>query len=157
MRKRILAPMTHDASPAASGWMDVEQVAEVVLTSEDADHPIESALRPGDGPGWRAGEPGRQTIRLRFDVPQQLQRIRLVFQEHGAARTQEFVLRWSSDGGVSFREILRQQYTFSPPGTTHEVEDYAVDLSGVTALELAIIPDIHGSESYASLSEWRLA
>jgi hypothetical protein len=65
-----------------------------------------------------------------------------VFLEDQQARTQEFVLRWSPNGGQSYREIVRQQYNFSPPGMTREFEDYAVDLTGVTALELKIVPDI---------------
>ena len=157
MRKRIIAPSSREVSPAPANWLDVERQAEVELTSEDAAHPIESALRLGGGPGWRAAAPGAQTIRLYFDAPQQLKHIRLVFQEREAARTQEFVLRWSPDRGRSYREILRQQYTFSPPSTEREVEDYTVDLDGVTALELSIVPDISGREARASLLEWSVA
>jgi hypothetical protein len=157
VRKRILTPSSPDQPREASGWLDVEQVAEVELTSEDAAYPIESALRPGAGPGWRAAEAGRQVIRLRFDTPQRLRRIRLVFHEREAARTQEFALRWASDGEASYREVVRQQYNFSPPGTTSEIEDYTVELSGVSALELVIVPDVGGGEHRASLAEWRLA
>lgn len=57
-------------------------------------------------------------------------------------RTQEFVLRWSPDGGRSFREIMRQQWNFSPPNSIREVEEYHVELSNVTVLELVIVPDI---------------
>ena len=111
---------------------------------------------PGRGPGWRAGEGGTQRVRLLFHTPQRLRRIRLRFEEATAERTQEFVLRWSADGGRSFSDIVRQQYTFSPGGVTSEVEDLAVDLTGVTALELMILPDQRG-EAFASLTEWRLA
>ena len=105
---------------------------------------------------WRAGEGGTQRVRLLFHTPQRLRRIRLRFEEATAERTQEFVLRWSADGGRSFSDIVRQQYTFSPGGATSEVEDLAVDLTGVTALELMILPDQRG-EAFASLMEWRLA
>ena len=87
----------------------------------------------GEAQGWRAAEPGPQTIRLVFDQPQRLRRISLVFEERETARTQEFVLRWSSDDGNSFREIVRQQWNFSPPETIREVEEYQVELSNVTA------------------------
>jgi hypothetical protein len=80
-----------------------------------------------------------------------------VFDERDASRTQEFVLRWSADGGRTYRDIVRQQYTFSPPGTTQEIEDYAVELEGVTAVELNIVPEIGGGPARASLSEWTLA
>jgi hypothetical protein len=156
MRKQIVGP-TSGGSSVALRWLDVERHAEVEVTSEDAAHPIECALHAGGEGGWRAAEPGAQTIRLRFDEPRRLERIRLVFDEREAARTQEFVLRWSADGGRTYREVVRQQYTFSPPGTAREVEDYAVELEGVTALELRIVPDISGGEVRASLSEWTIA
>ena len=59
--------------------------------------------------------------------------------------------------GRTYREIVRQQYNFNPPGTTSELEDYTVDLSGVTGLELSITPDIGGSGARASLARLRLA
>lgn len=157
MRKRIVGQPSAGSSTAAARWLDVERHAEVEVTSEDATHPIELALHPAGGAGWRAAEPGSQTIRLHFDEPQRLERIRVVFEERDTTRTQEFVLRWSPDRGRSYREIVRQQYTFSPPGTAREVEEYAVDLGGVTTLELNIVPQIGGSEARASLEEWLLA
>ena len=81
----------------------------------------------------------------------------LLFIEADTTRTQEFVLRWSPDGGRSFREILRQQWNFGPPDTIREAEDYRVELAGVTVLELAIVPDKSGGEARSSLAQWRLA
>jgi hypothetical protein len=156
MRKRIIGQPAPAVVPAGRSWLDVERLAQVEITSEDPTHPIESALRPGAGPGWQAAGPGEQTIRLVFDAPLSLRRIHFVFQEDQHARTQEFALRWSPDGGQSYQQIVRQQYTFSPPSTTHEVEDYAVNLDGVTALELQIIPDIDGGAILASLAGWYL-
>jgi hypothetical protein len=52
---------------------------------------------------------------------------------------------------------VRQQYNFSPPGTTWEVEDYEIDLDGVTVLELKIVPDINGGRAHASLAQLRVA
>jgi hypothetical protein len=72
-------------------------------------------------------------------------------------RTQEFVLRWSPDGGRSFREIVRQQWNFSPPNSIREREEYQVHLSGVTVLELVIVPDISGGLARASLKSLRLS
>jgi hypothetical protein len=157
MRKRIIAPVPGNVAAADPGWMDLEQLAEVEITSEDVDHPIESALIPGTISGWHAAEPGEQTIRLRFGEPQRIKRIRLVFLEDEQERTQEFVLRWSPDGGQSYREIVRQQYNFRPPETAREIEDYNVDLDGVTALELRIVPDISGGSAQASLAQLRVA
>ena len=157
MRKRIVGPSSDGLSASNAPWLDVERHAEIEVTSEDAVHPIESALRPDGRESWRAAEPGAQTLRLRFDDPQRLERIRLVFEERDVARTQEFVLRWSGDDGRTYRDIVRQQYTFSPPDTVREVEDYTVQLEGVTTVELHIIPNIGGGIAWASLAQWTVA
>jgi hypothetical protein len=137
--------------------LDLEKSVTLELTSEDEAHPIEAALSPGGRKGWRAAGPGAQTIRLIFDPPQRLRRISLVFNEEESARTQEFVLRWRSESDPGLREIVRQQWNFSPPQTAREIEDYQVELAGVKVLELAIIPDIGGGNTYASLENMRLA
>ncbi len=155
MQKRLVRPPGQTRA-AQAAWLELESLAQVELTSEDPAHPIEAALQPVDS-GWRASEPGTQSIRLLFPQPQRLRRIRLRFDESGAERTQEFSLRWSPDGGRSFRELVRQQYTFSPGGSTSEIEELEVDLAAVTALELTIIPDQGHGRAHASLAEWRLA
>jgi len=157
MRKRIIRQDTQAGTPAQQEWFDLDQLAQVEISSEDPAYPIEAALLPAGGTGWRAATPGEQTIRLRFDQPQDIRQIQLTFEEEQRVRTQEFVLRWSADGGQSYREIVRQQYTFSPPGTTREMEDYRVNLAGVTILELQIIPDIGGGAVRASLAALKLA
>jgi hypothetical protein len=157
MRKRIIGQAPPEVSDTDQGWLDLEPLAQVEITSEDVDYSIESALIPGTGPGWRAAQPGEQTIRLLFDEPLKLRRIHLVFHEDEQERTQEFVLRCSSDRGQTYREIVRQQYNFSPPEATREVEDYTIDLDGITTLELKIIPDISGGSARASLAELRVA
>ena len=100
---------------------------------------------------------GTQTIRLLFDQPQRLRRISLVFVETETERTQEFVLRWSPDGGRSFREIVRQQWNFSPLNTIREVEEYRVEICDVTVVELIIVPDISRGAARASLKSLRLS
>jgi hypothetical protein len=156
MRKRIISPVQQGTVIPDQDWLNVEELAEVEITSEDTAHPIESALVPGGSSGWRAAGPGKQTIRLLFAQPQRLSRICLDFVETHVERTQEYVLRWSADGGKSFREIVRQQWNFSPQGTTSEKEDLQVELTGVTVLELNIIPDISGGNAIASLARLRL-
>jgi hypothetical protein len=157
MRKRLITPTQGTVRSRGEGWLDVERAAMVEITSEEKDYPVESAFASGETQGWRAAEPGSQTIRLIFDQPQRLKRISLVFEEKESARTQEFVLRWSSDGGGSFREIVRQQWNFSPPETVREIEEYQVELSNVTALELIIAPNMSGGSARASLKNLRLA
>src|SRR5262249_1125546 len=138
-------------------WLNLDVIAQVEVTSEEMAHPIESGLLPNSESGWEAAEPGPQTVRLIFEQPQRIQRVHLEFHESKAARTQEFVLRWSSDSGRSYREIVRQQYNFSPLNTTAEREDYSVDLEGVTNFELTIIPEIGGGPARATLAQLCLA
>ena len=59
---------------------------------------MEGALLNDGQRGWRANEPGIQTIRLLFDHPQTIRVVRVVFKEEESARTQEFVLRWLPEG-----------------------------------------------------------
>ena len=77
MRKRILR---HALSPAATeGGLDLERIASVEVTSEHNALPIDAALSLKDTQGWRAPEPGAQTIRLIFDQPQSIKQLSLVF------------------------------------------------------------------------------
>jgi hypothetical protein len=76
----------------------------------------------------------------------------LVFEETETQRTPEFVLRWSGNGGRSFREIVRQQWNF----TTREVEEYRIELPDVPVLELGIVPDISRGTARASRKSLRL-
>jgi hypothetical protein len=157
MRKHLIAPIPQSAPALNEGWLDLDRAAVVEVTSEDKEHPVESALVSREMRGWRAADSGSQTIRLIFDEPQRLARISLVFEETETERTQEFVLRWSGDGGRSFREIVRQQWNFSPPNATREVEEFQVALSAVTVLELVIVPDISRGAARASLTSLRLS
>ena len=55
------------------------------------------------------------------------------------------------------REIVRQQWNFSPKGSTSETEDYHVHLGGASILELTIRPDINRRDQVAGLTGLRLA
>jgi hypothetical protein len=157
MRKGVVTAIPQSICPLDEGWLDLDSVASVEVTSEEKEHPVESALVSGEMQGWRAAQSGTQNIRLIFDEPQRLTRISLVFEENNTERAQEFVLRWSPDGGRSFREIVRQQWNFSPPNTIREIEEYHVELSDVTVLELVIVPDISRRSARASLKSLRMS
>ena len=152
MRKRLIAQNRLETGD----WLDLQTLAQVEISSEDPAHPIEFALSDHED-GWQAAESGEQVVRVLFDEPRELRVIELTFDEHRAARTQEFLLRWSPDGGRSYRDIVRQQFTFSPPGTTRETERLTVNLREVTAVELKIVPDISHGSVHASLRSLRMA
>ena len=58
MRKHIIGPGPGEVAAAEPGWMDLERLAQVEITSEDVDHPIESALIPAYGLGLAGGAAG---------------------------------------------------------------------------------------------------
>jgi hypothetical protein len=157
MLKRILPEPQNEAVSIDDAWLPLQELADVEITSENPAYPIEAALIPGRDKGWRAATPGRQTIRLIFKQPQRLRRIWLRFVEPHDERTQEYVVRWSDDGGRSFREVVRQQWNFSPRGATSQTEDHEVELPRVTVLEVSVVPDTSGGSAVASLAEFRVA
>src|SRR3954454_11992527 len=137
------------------GEIAIAAVATVLVTSEAAEHPVDHAFDGHRGPGgsrWEAGEPGEQTLILAFDAPQAIRRVALEVEEPEAARTQELQLAISTDGGRTYREVLRQEYNFTPPGTTFEREDWAVSVEGITHLRLVIRPDKGGKPCRATIT-----
>jgi hypothetical protein len=159
MRKSVIASSDAAAASGPEGWLDLDAIARVEITSEDVNLPIEHALGKTATTGWRAAGTGPQVVRLLFDAPQRIRRIQLHFVDRTGKRSQEFAVYAGS--GAELHEVRRQQWTFSPNGATEEIEDYTVDLHGVTTLELRIDPDrSHDpklSQSYASLQSMRLA
>jgi hypothetical protein len=158
MRKRIISNSNQEEQKKSmvQNWLNLEALVDVEISSEDEAHPIESALLPGNVSGWRAADPGEQTIRLVFLQPQSIERIMLKFEGHGIERTQEYVLRCSFGSG-QFQEIVRQQWNFSPNGADSEIENHHVELFDIKVLELIINPDISRGNAFATLQELRIA
>lgn len=158
MRKRILT-----SNPAATaplpGELDVAALATVEVTSETADHPVENAFdnrRGSGGSRWVAAAPGEQTLILAFDAPQPIRQVVLEVEENQDPRTQELQLAISDNGGMTYRELVRQEFNFSPPGTTFECEKWTVAAENVTHLRLCIKPDKGGRPCRASLTSLSL-
>jgi hypothetical protein len=93
---------------------------------------------------------------LNFDEPQSIRRIRVEFREDHRQRAQEFAL-FATSATNQRQEIVRQQWTFSPGGSTTEVEDYSVDLPAVLSLELQIDPGRHDKSAMATLESISVA
>src|SRR5262245_36273107 len=116
LRKHLLT----DQPGSPNSWpgeKDIEALATVLVTSETTAHPIDHAFDRQRGPGgsrWVAGTPGEQRLVLVFDTPQTLRKIYLEVEERHMPRTQELSLAISRDGGHTYQELLRQEYTFSP-------------------------------------------
>ncbi len=154
LRKHIVkAPPSHPVPEP--GEMDITATATVQVTSEDPAHPIEHVFDTRRGPGgsrWVAAEPGEQTLILAFDTPQTIHQTIVEAEELEVSRTQEFRLSVSHDGGQIYRELRRQEYNFSPPGTTFEREAWTVLAEGVTHLQLWMKPDKGGKPCRATLT-----
>ena len=159
LRKQIIRAPASAPAPTP-GEIDIAAVATVLVTSEAPEHPVDHAFDAHRGPGgrrWIAGEPGEQTLILAFDAPQAIRRVALEVEEPEVARTQELQLAVSTDGGRTYREVLRQEYNFSPPGTSFEREDWTLDAVGVTHLRLMIRPDKGSKPCRATITSLALS
>jgi hypothetical protein len=158
LRKQIV-PRRPGESASLEGGISIPDIATVQVTSEQADHPIDHAFDHRRGPGgsrWIAGEAGEQTVILLFDTPQTIRKIGLEVEELAVSRTQEVSVSVSSDEGRTYRELIRQEFTFSPPGTSFERELWSVSAEGVTHLRLDIKPDKGGRVGRATLTSLTL-
>ena len=136
------------------------ETATVVASSEAEGHPVSHIFDEHRGPGgtqWIAGEPGDQKLILAFHKPVTIRRITLEIEEREVHRTQELQVSVSSDGGKTYRELRRQEFNFSPDGTTWECEDWAVAELNVTHVRLVIRPDKGRKEFLAKLTSFVLA
>lgn len=155
MRKHIVRPTSLAASTPSVQELNIADLATIFVTSEAADFPVENAFDDRRGPGgsyWAAAEPGEQTLTVAFDAPQILQRITLEVEEREVERTQELRIALSEDGGQTYRELLRQEYTFSPMGATFEREEWSVPTRKVTHVQVRIKPDKGGRPGRATLT-----
>jgi hypothetical protein len=150
MRKTLLESTSREATKPKSNWLDLCQLCTAEISSEAPNHPLEHALQIDHEGGWRAAVPGKQLIKLTFDSPQHIHHVRLEFIETEVSRSQEFAL-FVTTSTEPRRDILRQQWSFSPDGSTSEVENYLVELQKVTSIELELDPGRHDSGVFASL------
>ena len=158
VRKRSLA-----ADTAATGRpaeeIDIACCATVAYSSEDPAHPVENILDGQSGPGgtrWVSARPDTvEHIVVEFDQPQAISRLVYEVEETRSERTQEVRVEASDDGGRTYRQILVQEYNFSPRGATFQREDQRVDLRQVARLRLTVVPNKSGSGP-ATLTTLRL-
>ena len=159
LRKQVIPKPSLGPIPL-EGEISIANVATVQVTSEETDHPIDNAFDPIRGPGgsrWIAGALGEQSVTLVFDRPQTIRQIGIEVEELAVSRTQELSLSASSDGGRTYRELIRQEFNFSPPGTSFERELWSVSADAVTHLRLEIKPDKGGHVGRATLTSLTVA
>jgi hypothetical protein len=108
-------------------------------------------------PLWSADCPGEQLIEVRFHQPTSVRRLRVITTEVEQSRTQEMTVWASLRRGERHKEVLRQQFNFSPDGATRQVEEYALALDDVAAIQLRIVPSIDGRPATARVTDLRIA
>jgi hypothetical protein len=158
VRKRLLPTEGTDAARVA-GEIDIASHAVLAYTSDDPDHPIENLIDDHYGRGgtfWAAARPNTtERIVVEFDRPQSIACLIYEVEECSGERTQEVRVEASSDGARTYRQVLVQEYTFSPSGATFQREEQRLNLPSITHLRLTIVPDKHGSGP-AKLNSLRL-
>jgi F5/8 type C domain-containing protein len=133
--------------------------ATIAYSSEDPGHPVEHLLDGRSGPGatrWISAHPDViERIVVEFDRPQTISRLVYEVEEAVRERTQEVRVEVSEDEGRTYRQILVQEYTFSPRGATYQREEQRFNLQQVSHLRLTIVPNKNGSGT-ATLTSLRL-
>lgn len=155
LRKRIVNTLGQPPTTPEQAAIDITAVATVIMTSEDPAHPIDNVFNYHGQTAerrWVAADPGEQCLILDFDTPQTIHQLVLAIEEREVQRTQELTISLSSDGGKSYQDVVRQEYTFSPPGTTWEHETWSITAKRVTHLRLQITPDKDGKPHRATLT-----
>ena len=158
VRKRLL-PKEGANAAALTGEIDIASHAVLAYTSDDPGHPIENLIDGRNGRGgtfWAGAKPNTtERIVVEFDQPQSISCMIYEVEESSCERTQEVRVEVSSDGARTYRQVLVQEYTFSPAGATFQREEQHLNLPSITHLRLTIVPDKHGS-GQAKLNSLRL-
>jgi hypothetical protein len=143
----------------ATDEVDIASCASIAYSSEDPAHPVEHLLDGRSGPGatrWISARPDViEQIVVEFDQPQTISRLVYEVEEAVRERTQEMRVEVSEDGGRTYRQVLVQEYTFSPGGATYQREEQRLNLHQVSHLRLTIVPNKNGSGT-ATLTSLRL-
>ena len=138
LRKRPLE--TGAETIAHAGEIDIVSCATIAYSSEHLAHPAEHMLDGRSGPGakrWISARPDTvEHIVVEFDQPQTISRLVYEVEEAMRERTQEVRVEVSEDGGGAYRQILVQEYTFSPRGATYQREELRPSISIRSAISV---------------------
>jgi hypothetical protein len=158
LRKRLINEQSLRL-PQGSGEIDIAGRATVAYSSEDPAHPVEHLIDGHYGRGsthWASARTdATERIVLEFDLPQQVSHLVYEAEECRQERTQEVRVEVSSDHGRSYRQLLVQEYNFSPQGANFQHEELRLELPAITHLSLTIVPNKSGS-GVATLTALRL-
>jgi F5/8 type C domain-containing protein len=143
----------------AEGEIDIANCATIAYSSENPAHPVEHLLDGHGGTGatrWiSARSDVTEQIVVEFDEPQTISRLVYEVEETMRERTQEVRVEVSGDEGRTYRQVLVQEYTFSPAGATYQREEQRLNLHQASHLRLTIAPNKSGFGT-ATLTSLRL-
>ena len=146
VRKRRLEPRELGPKRNAS---NLAALATIAYSSEDPLFPVENIIDTSTGPGspkWCAAAVStNEEIVLEFDQPQSFGRLVFEVEENEYERIQEITIEASYDRGRSFRQLHRQEFSFSPHGATFEREDLNLTVRNISHLRCVFIPNKQGS------------
>ena len=162
LRKRIATHPEEVKNQKKGRILDLINNAEVIFTSEDGCHPVDNLVDGSRGRGssqWIAGTSGQQVLIFNFDTPQHITEIVYEIEETKDTRTQEILLEASGAAADKYRELVRQEYNFSPSGSTFQKEVVTVKIPVTTSIKMTIKPDKGNASFKAKLNyiEFRLA
>src|SRR5438876_10901682 len=144
LRKRPLETDTATAA-RADDEIDIAACATVAYSSENRAHPVENLFDEYSGPGGTRWTSARldtiERILVEFDRPQTISRFVCEVEETMRDRTQEVRMEVSDDGGRVHRQILVQEYNFSPRGANLQREEQRFNLHRSTQLRVTIAPN----------------
>ena len=158
MRKRVIPHGTAESPADDLDWLDLEPRVQVELTSEDPEYPVEGALVRQTGAGWRALQPGKQTVRLLFDEPH------TGLDPRGIRTIKESILTWADRGAAvivsshllelvedlcSHLLILHRGKSLFF-GSMEEARSAFADVEGGVSLEEAFFRATEGEQAVAS-------
>lgn len=158
LRKRQLGsdPAT---SVSDADEIDIASCATIAYSSEDPARPVEHLFDACSGPGgtrWiSARRNTTEQIVVEFDRPQTISRLLYEVEETERERTQEVRVEVSEDAGRTYRQVLVQEYTFSPTGATYQRQENSFNPVHASSLRLTIVPNKNGAGT-AALTSLRL-
>jgi hypothetical protein len=132
LRKRLLGAEAA-TSAGTDNEINIVGCAAIAFSSESPAHPTEHQFDGHSGPGatrWISARPDTvERIIVEFDEPQSISRLVYEVEETAREQTREVRVEVSENGGRTYRQILVQEYNFSPRGATTSVKNCASTFS----------------------------
>lgn len=148
MRKRLMSEQVSDCA-GGQGRIDIAGLASFRFSSEDPKHPLDHLIDGCCGRGatrWAGAQADTtECIELEFEPAQEISRLIYEVEESGVERTQQVRVEISTDQGRIYRQVLAQDYNFSPCGATFQREEIDLNARPITNVKLTIVPNKGGS------------